>query len=471
MTEIAHERGFRRPDPGTSAAVKRPGILGSAALLTVLAGCAGTEVQGQFFDYQSATVQGSESTSAKAGANREQPTAMSASALLGTFQTGSNYTVNPTVTSNGRYNTYTFETERGAYSVTGDAVARKHIQELTALDALTKYSPPAEFAQGVGSAVADPAKGVFTAVTDPVGASKATYANVERRFKSVQRGMSQAGEFVTTMGKPEKKRPGREDENLLEKIVDRPKEKRRLARALGVDPYTHFVPLSNELNKMASYSAAGTFGVKRAISFVPGGAGTVISGIGTFDSLTARALDMAPDETAAVNRERLQKLNITESIIKKFLLNDKLTPTEKTQAVGYFVSLSDTPGLENIVSFVAETDTRHDALSAFQALHYISTQSFGNERIVNTEIIHGVPVLTLGGSRKIAVFTSDYLFWAPPGASQISSLNAALRGDGRGAPKREIWVSGSISGLAKRQLQRQGWIVKTNIVNNSYWHS
>lgn len=444
-------------------------MFGSIAFLLFLAGCASKGSQEPFFDYQSEAAQGAESTSAKAGSRGEQPKDGSASALLGNSQVGPNYKVNPTVVSNGRYNIYTFETERGNYTVTGDALARKHIQELTALEALKAYSPTAEFVHGAGDAVTGPVKGVFTAVTNPAGASKATYANVERQAKSVQRGFSKAGEFVTTLGKPEKWQPNREDEDLIDKLVDRQKEKRRLAQALNVDPYTHFVPLSNELTKMASYSATGTFSVKRALGFVSGGAGTVISGIGFVDSFTTQTIDMAPDEISAVNRERLQKLNISDSTIKKFLLSDKLTPTERTLAVGYLTGLSGVAGLENIVAFIAESPTRHDAFFALQTLSYLSAQPFGSGPVAHAEIVHGIPIFSFGDSKKIALLTSDQLFWTPPNASQLSSLGEAPRGNGGGAPNREIWVSGGISDLAKRQLQRQGWVVKANIFSNSRW--
>lgn len=465
MTRLLSERDVAGPAPRTSGAAAGPGIFGSAALLLALTGCANTGVQGQFFDYQPAAAQSTESISAKARPQGEQPKVRSASGLLGNSRTGPGYTVRASISSDGRYNSYVFETERGTYSVTGDTLARKHIQELAALEALKQYSPTAEFMHGAGDAVISPVKGVFTTVTNPVGAAKATYTNVGRRLKSVQRGVSQAGEFVTTLGKPEKKRPSREDENLLEKFIDRPKMKRRLAQALGVDPYTHFVPLSNELTKMASYSAAGTFSVDRALSFVPGAAGTVISGIGTLNSFTAQTIDMAPDDIAAVNRERLEKLNIPEPIIKKFLLSDKLTPTEKTLSVGYLVNLSGTAGLESLAAFVAESDTRHDAFAALQTLSYLSAQPFGSGSITNAEIIHGIPVLTLVDAKKVAFFSSDHLSWTSANSSTISSLSAALRSNGRRAPKREMCVSGSISDLAKRQIQRQGWVVKTNIFN------
>jgi hypothetical protein len=118
-----------------------------------------------------------------------------------------------------------------------------------------------------------------------------------------------AGEYITTLGNPEKKHPDRE--------------------------------------------AVGKFGISTAASFVPGLGGTIISDIQTLDSVTKQVLNMDPDEKAAVNRERLEKLDVREEDIKGLLLNDKLTPTEKTLAVGYLDSLSGAEGLGELLSFIA----------------------------------------------------------------------------------------------------------------------
>lgn len=367
MSKLFYEGNSYCSGPSTSSARARIGSVGSVALLTLLAGCAQSNAPGQIFDYASVTSTAAPPSGRTTG-QREHPRAKPATAVLGTLQAGPGYTVESNARSDGRYSTYVFATEFGTYPVTGDDLARNHLQELVALDALKKQSLSGEFVHGAGNAVLSPIRGVVNTVRDPIGGAQGTYRNVSRRVSSVRRGLSDAGEFVTTFGKPEKRRPERENENLLEKFVDRPKEKRRLAEALRVDPYTHFIPLSRELNKVASYSAAGSFGVNRALGFVPGGAGTVISGLGTLDSLTSRTLDMPPDETAAINRERLEKLNIPEDTIKRLLLSDKLTPTEKTRTVGFLSSIAGASGLEALASFIASSETRVGAFTAMQTL-------------------------------------------------------------------------------------------------------
>lgn len=437
-------------------------MAGQVALLALLMGCASTGTDNPIFDYAASASEAAVATPVKTVGKTEKPKVKSASALLGTYQTGPGYTVQPDVTSDGRYNTYMFATDYGTYPVTGDELARRHIQELTVLSTLKKYSKAREFAGGVGNAVASPVKAVANTVTDPVGTAKGTYANVERKVESLQRGMSEAGEFIVTFGHPEKKRPDREDDNLLKKLVGTPEAKRRLARALMVDPYTHFVPLAKELDKVASYSAAGGFAIDRAVGFVPGAAGIVISSLQTLDSLTKQTLDMDPKETAAINRERLEKLEVPKDTIKKLLLNDRLTPTEKTLVVGYLDAMAGQSERDAFASLVATSETRHDAVVSFLTLSYLSARPFGDDPISSIEIIDRVPVLTLGDGRRIVVFTADDLAWTPSNSDQLSKLGNVLKGNGKRGAKKEIRISGNASPLAERELQRQGWIVKSN---------
>lgn len=444
-------------------------ILGLALLATsAVSGCASTEPEGGIFDFATpsspAQAAGASETGAKS--KTEAPRKQLAEAALGALQSGPGYKVRGDVSSNGRYNIYTFETGYGTYNVTGDALARRHIRELAALDALGKRSKSNEFAHGVGDAVTSPFQAVYATVTDPAGAAEATYSNTRRAIRSVGQGVSDAGEYIATSGNPKKRRPDREDDSMFGGFVGVPEAKRRLAAALDVDPYTHFKPLAKELDKVASYSAAGKFGINTAVGFVSGGAGTVISGLQAVDSITERTLSLSPGEAATVNRERLEKLGLAGQVIEKFLLNDKLTPTEKTQAVGSLSSLAGTQGLAGLVDLIGASTSRHDAYAALQLLAYLSGRPFGGGRIAKVDVVDRIPVVTLADGRQVAILTSDDLAWTQENASQLSALSAKLDADGKRRPAREMRISGKISALAQRALQRQGWIVQANTFNS-----
>lgn len=429
------------------------------------------------------------------------PRKQSAAVLLGTSQVGAGYAIQQDVLSNGRYNIYSFKTAYGTYSVTGDALARKHIQELIALDGLKKRSKTKEFVSGVGGAVVSPVNAVYSTVKDPAGAATATYSNTKRKVAALGRGVSKASEYITTFGKPQETQPDREGDGMLDGFIGTPEAKRRLAAALKVDPYTHFRPLAKELDNVAAYSAVGKFGLDTAAGFVTGGAGTVITGLQTLDSFTERTLNMDPEEAAAANRDRLKKLGIAKDVIDKLLLNDKLTPTEKTQAVGYLNILAGIQGTGELASFVAAGNTRHDAYAALQTLSYLSARPFGGDRIGKVEVIDRIPVVVMDDSKRIAVLTSDELAWTQDNADRLSKLGNALEqfqekrvavlrpelrknkelerfrvsvkngnalGNGsKAGPAKEIRISGNASALAKRELQRRKWIVKDNAFNSA----
>ncbi|CAH1690729.1 hypothetical protein CHELA1G11_20751 [Hyphomicrobiales bacterium] len=73
-----------------------------------------------------------------------------------------------------------------------------------------------------------------------------------------------------------------------------------------------------------------------------------------------------------------------------------------------------------------------------------------------------MPVVSLGANKRVALFSADDLAWTPEKATQLSKLGTALANGNNARPRRDIWISGNASPMAKRELQRQGWIVKSN---------
>lgn len=420
------------------------------ALPFALAGCSSTSTDGALFDYAMPTAEtGSEPVSAAAKAPTgalEKPGTHTAADLLGPFQNGPGYKVADEVDSDGKYFVYHFDTDYGDYDIVSTALAEKHIHELFAMNELESWSKSERFMDSFGDAVASPVLAIYNTTAHPVGATKAVSANVSKQVASAGRTFSRAGEYITTMGHPEKTRP-----------------KREIASTLMVDPYTHFQPLADELDEIASYSAAGSFGVDRAVGFVGGPAGTIISSVKRLDSLTEQSADMSPGDIAVANKKALLDLGVSQETIKALLLNDKLTPTEKRLAVGCLVSLKGMSGVEQLASFMATSTSRHDALEAFYTAIYFSTKPFDKDKVVSIDIVDRVPVVTTGDS-KIAVMPADELYWTAANKAQIEKINATLDAAATtGGQKREIWVSGTVSPDARRELARRQWSIREKV--------
>ncbi|MES0883998.1 hypothetical protein [Roseibium sp. SCP14] len=435
------------------------------AILALLTGCASTGDPSGLFDY-------SETTTAKAvepatessfKGRTEEPKPKSAETLLGKHQSGSEYTVRPDVANTGRFYVYSFETSYGNYTVTGDALARKHIQELIALAELKKFKRSDELIEGVTESVTGPVKAVYGTVTNPVGTAKGSYEKAKRTVKSVGRNVASASEYVTTFGKPKKEAPERESDGFIEGIFSRPSVKRELAQELKVDPYTHFRPLSDKLDEIASFEAAGSFGVNTAVSFVPGAGGMVISGLQTYETVTDQALDRPPKEIAAVNLERLQDAGVPEETARKFLLSEKFTPTEKVLAVTYFRSVASASGAPALIELLAESRSRSDAYAALQALYYTANHGPSGQKPTHIAVTRTIPVLTFDQNRKIALFAYDELSWTVENATLVQSVQQFAKAGSKSRTKLEIHVSGDVTSLAKTQLKRKGWAIVPNI--------
>ena len=429
-----------------------------------LAGCA-AKSKG-VFDYATASQTTTSSITAPTSDQGEQPGSKSASALLGQYKSGPGYSVEPNVANDGRFHIYQFSTKYGNYPVVGDALARKHIQELIALDKLKNRSRTDEFLGGVAASITSPMKAVSDTIGDPVGAVQKTYKNAKETLKSVERDVSKAGEFITTFGNPKKITPDRESDGFIEGMVDRPQAKRALARALKVDPYTHFRPLASELDTVASFSAAGKFSLDTAISFVPGVGSIVISSAQTLDSATRDTLDRDPESTAEINRDRLKAIGIPAASIDKLLLNDKLTPTEKTYAVGYLKALSGISGFSELAVPLGNAQSRHEAFTALQTLYLVLSHSRSEFTVAQIKIVDDIPVLVTDRGKPVALLVFDNLSWTSQTAERLARLRQQLANGNRDRQRPELRVTGSATPLAKKMLKKNKWTVRDKILSN-----
>ena len=158
----------------------------------------------------------------------EHPPSFNAAQIAGIKRVGSNYTVLTPVRSDGLLRIYRLKTPYGRFSVQGDAMMRMRQNELYALARLEKVSNSDAF--GKALAEAGPLMFAGRLITNPAGTVQNTFAGVGAFFGRLGSGMGNAGKT-------------REDtmSNLLG-VTD---ERRHLAAAYGVDPYTSPLSCSN----------------------------------------------------------------------------------------------------------------------------------------------------------------------------------------------------------------------------------
>src|SRR5262249_47632478 len=132
-----------------------------------------------------------------------------------------------------------------------------------------------------------------TAVTNPVETVKGVPEGVGRFFgrvgRAVKTGTEKAGDYVTQSqaekaagesGPSTEEVAGKVGEaggNVASSVFGKDDSRRRIAKHLGVDPYTTNPVLDKKLDEFAWAVWAGEFGLERGIGLLPGGTALMIT--------------------------------------------------------------------------------------------------------------------------------------------------------------------------------------------------
>ena len=156
--------------------------------------------------------------------------------------------------------------------------------ETQALDVLSKAETKDIFQKALQASLERTGQSLMTAATHPVDTIKGVPAGIGRFFERVSRdvttGMQKVGDAVQQ--RQAQKAAGQRDFDLSEAVLEGAATvgqsvfgyddlRRRLAKYLGVDPYTTNSILARKLDKAAWVVWGGDFGPDRLMGYVPGG--------------------------------------------------------------------------------------------------------------------------------------------------------------------------------------------------------
>ncbi|TDI90303.1 MAG: hypothetical protein E2O72_04395 [Candidatus Dadabacteria bacterium] len=117
---------------------------------------------------------------------------------------------------------------------------------------------------------------------------------------------------------------------------------RRLAKKLGVDPYTSNPELAAELNRVAKYDRIGRLGLGFAnIPSVPG--------MGYVKDVNHYVWDKDPKELRDFNKKNLLEMGIDEKLVERFLDSPYYSPSFQTTIVFSLLELPDVANREEII--------------------------------------------------------------------------------------------------------------------------
>ena len=370
--------------------------------------------------------------------------------LLGAKAAGPNYTIISPVLSDGTLRDYTIATRYGALRVSGDEMLSMRLKELAALDALEKVSRSSAFGDALVKAGLKPAEFVGNLVTAPGATLNNTMEGVSHLLGGVVSG-------VRNLGKSQ--------DRFLESVTGAAAARREIAYAYGVDPYTDYQPLSNELDSLSRASALGGLTVSAALIAVPGAAGTIVSGVSTAKTLSAQARDNSAAQLMDLNRAKLAEDDVASGVAEALLANENFTPVDVAAFADAIGRLGPISNATIIAARAAKADTRDVAFFIRRSVEMAAAYQQRARTITGfVDLGEGAyPSEATKAGGAVSVLAIDCLSWTKDTAAILKAMTEALNGAGVGGAKTLI-ISGTATPLAMKKLRGLGWDVKERAV-------
>jgi len=263
------------------------------------------------------------------------------------------------VTNDCIWNSYTIKSDFAEYDVRNTNMLEIRVNEINATAKLQNISGGQALAVGAADSVINPFRSAINIATHPVNTVKGVPGGIVTFFKKVYysgekvviitgRTARDVGDVV--VGSGDGNGEGGETFSdltgnvayLTDWYLGISGGERRLAKKLGVDPYTSNPELAAELNRVAKYDRIGRLGLGFAnIPSVPG--------MGYVKDVNHYVWDKDPKELRDFNKKNLLEMGIDEKLVERFLDSPYYSPSFQTTIVFSLLELPDVANREEII--------------------------------------------------------------------------------------------------------------------------
>jgi hypothetical protein len=385
--------------------------------------------------------------SALAAQNAFEPTAtLNASQILTPdLVAGPHHRVEERVYNDGYLNRYTVLSRFGGMVAVSTPKLRQRISEINAMVRMEQIQGTKEFTASLKEAGTDTLAGLKNLATKPVDTVKGAVSGVAMVFR-------RAGDALSGPRRSEA------EDSRVKDLIGFSKTKREYAHQFGVDVYSDNEKLQDQLDSIAWAGYAGGLTWAAAMSAVPGGAGLAISVSGTHRLLNEVFRTTPPVDLRRMNAEKLRAMEVHPEVADAFLNNPVYSPRYQMLLVN---ALDEMKGVGNRATFVRLAAATNDKDIAFfrerQAEMYagyhkgvapfetfLALGEFAAARTAKNEVVFNVPL--------------DRLIWTQGMAQLLTGADALVNRLTRPTNK-QLWVSGTVSARARKEIESRGWQV------------
>ena len=409
------------------------------------------------------------------------PTLKAGEVLSANLLQGKRYRVEETVPTDGFLMKFTIVSDFGTFIARSPDMVETRITEIDAIDRLEEVSKSGAFVAGLKASGREFGQQVSQLVNQPVETVQGIPAGVGRFFDRVGRGAKTgfqrledrkeqekqtdpppAGPGALLPGEPEKVQTNGVGMTVQEAAVRAvgkttanafgyDNQRRRIARELGVDPYSTNPVLTQRLDDIASAAFAGGLGISVFKAVVP--AGMIIS---TTTTLSNWVWDMPPGDLKVQNERSLKAMGVSQDQVDLLLRQPHFTLTYQTRLVKALERLNKTAGRPSIMPVATTVLSFDQARFVVEAMEMLAGY---NEKISPIKTLEkGVPFAGRTGAGTLVVAGPvDYLSWT-------ERINRFAGRPDLKAKQKILWLRGEATPLARQELTQLGWTVRENAI-------
>ena len=387
-------------------------------------------------------------TSGVARAQFETPPSLPGQQLVpASLLSGDGFKVNEPVPTDGLMAHFTIVSDVGTFDAPSEEMLKIRVAELPAIVQLTKTSKSQVFAQALAANAAVPIQAAGQMVMNPVETIQGLPAGVGRFFGRVGLGAEKIEQAATS---PEGNTAQTVGQTTRD-VFGYEQERRKLAKNLGVDPYTTNPVLSKQLDDFALTAFRAHVAVTTTMSvFIPGSiaiTGTRIVSQWVWDKPKA--------DLILANQQGLQALGVPETTINAMVQNRTFPLSVQTAFVANLGQLSGIPGSVEAATLASTAQSEVQARFLTDSVGMLARYSHEQAPIAKLMVRRAIIGQDVNGT-IVAQAPVDYVSWI-----QLVS-DFANRPDLK-RKHRTLWVTGQLSPMAKRKFQAAGWKVAEGI--------
>lgn len=375
-------------------------------------------------------------------ANYEKPMPLKAKDILSEDLLSSDYhKVEGEVENNGVFNTYKVRSPLGNFTIETTFRLGQLVHELNVVAEMRKVETDDTVVASLQESGKNVVKGVGNIFNDPQGAFEGAVSGAQSIF----------GRAKETVGK---RQLSDAEDSRFEQLVGISKSKGEIATQFGVSVYSTNPVLQEELDRLGRADFAGGIGVGALQSVIPGVGGLLLTVSGSTRLLNEVINTTSASELWVRNKKALLELKISEGTVEYFLNNPAYSPAQKTIITEALKKLRDVDGSNMLLEIGLQASTLRMA--------NVVTMFAGMVASYHTEIaplksLKPVARFAYGLDTKgkiILLLPTDYLIWS----ERLYEVTKDLQGSSG-----EIWTLGTLSEIATRELELQGWSIKTKV--------